>query len=121
MHSDYIKKYPLGVSRAALLFLQAIALALVVSLAVPARAEDDRAVKTKVAVIYPEIAKRMRVQGIVYVEATVDAGGKVTAAKAVSGNLILAPAAEDSVRKWTFESGTGVSKVKVDITFVMSH
>lgn len=121
MYRDSIKKYPFGVSRAALLILQATALALVVSLAVPARAEDDRAVKTKVAVIYPEVAKRMRIQGVVYVEATVDAGGKVSAAKAVGGNIILAPAAEDSVRKWTFEPGAGVSKVKVDVSFMMSH
>jgi len=109
------------VRRAALLLLQAAALVLVVTLALPAKAADDRAVRTKVAAIYPEVAKRMRIQGVVYVEATVDAGGKVSAAKAVGGNIILAPAAEDSVRKWTFEPGAGVSKVKVDVSFMMTH
>ena len=69
--------------------MQAAALALVVSLAIPARAADVRAVKSRVAPIYPEIAKRMRIEGEVRLEVTVDAEGKVTDVKTVSGNRVL--------------------------------
>lgn len=100
--------------------LPAVALALAVTLAIPARA-DDRAIKSKVPPIYPEIAKRMKVEGVVAVEATVDPSGKVTAAKSVGGNALLAPAAEDAVLKWKFDPGAGTSKVKVDINFVLTH
>jgi hypothetical protein len=45
----------------------------------------------------------------------------VSEAKAVGGNRLLAPAAEDAVRKWKFESGSGTSKVKVEINFAMGQ
>jgi len=101
--------------------LQAAALALVVTMAMPARAADDRSVKSRVAPIYPDIAKRMKIEGTVSIQATVDATGKVSEAKSVGGNLILAPAAEDAVRKWVFEAGAGTAKVKVDVNFVLAH
>ena len=100
--------------------LRAAVLVLIVSFALTAAAED-RAVKSRVAPIYPEIAKRMRASGTVYIEATVDASGTVTDAKAVDGNRLLAPAAEDAVRKWKFESGAGVSKIKVEVNFALSQ
>lgn len=98
--------------------LQGFALAFAVLLAIPAMAED-RGIRVKVAPIYPEIAKRMRASGTIEIEATVEADGTVTDAKATSGNRLLAPAAEDAVRKWKFEAGSGTSKVKVEVTFAL--
>ena len=103
--------------RVSVRLMQAAALALVVAMAIPARAADDRPVKSRVAPVYPEIAKRMKIAGEVKVEATVDASGKVTEVKAISGNHMLAVAAEDAVRKWKFESGAGESKVNVAVNF----
>jgi TonB family protein len=101
--------------------LQAAAIALAVALALtsPVRADEDRAVKSKAPVIYPTAARRMGIEGVVQVEATVDAEGKVKEVKALNGSAILIPAAEDAVRKWTFEPGSGVVKVKVGVTFSM--
>lgn len=103
--------------RVSVRLMQVAALALVVAMAIPARAADDRPVKSRVAPVYPEIAKRMKIAGEVKVEATVDASGKVTEVKAISGNHMLAVAAEDAVRKWKFESGAGESKVNVAVNF----
>jgi TonB family protein len=101
--------------------IQAAAMTLAVTLALtlPARADEDRAVRTKAPVIYPTAARRMGVEGVVQVEATVDADGKVKDVKALSGSAILIPAAEDAVRKWTFEPGNGIVKVRVGVTFSM--
>ena len=85
--------------------MQAFALILLLSLALPASAADARAVKARVSPVYPEIARRMKVSGEVKLEVTVDADGKVKEAKAVNGNHILGEAAEDAVRKWKFEAG----------------
>jgi len=41
-----------------------------------ARAADERAVKSRVTPIYPEVAKRMKIRGAVKLVATVDAQGK---------------------------------------------
>ena len=43
-------------------FLHAAVLALLFTLSLPARAGDDRAVKSRVAPVYPELAKRMKSQ-----------------------------------------------------------
>jgi TonB family protein len=96
---------------------QAAALALILAMVMPVRAAEERAVKSRVAPVYPEIAKRMRVGGEVVLEATVNAQGKVTDVKAVSGNHILVMAAEDAVRQWKFEPASGDSNVDVAISF----
>ena len=78
---------------------------------------DDRHVEKRVPPVYPEIAKRMRIGGVVHVEATVAANGNVTAAKATSGNKMLSGAAEDAVKHWKFVPGDSQSTVGVDINF----
>jgi TonB family protein len=95
------------------------ALALLFSLSVPARAGDDRAVKVRVPPVYPEIAKRMKITGAVTLSVTIDATGKVTDVKEVSGNRMLSVAAEDAVRKWRFEAGTGTATVEVTLNFAL--
>ena len=99
--------------------IKILLLALTVAASVPARAGEDRAVKTRVPPVYPEIAKRMKVDGIVRLEVTVDAEGKVTDVKALSGNRMLSPAAEDAVRKWRFVPAAGSSTVNVEVGFTL--
>jgi TonB family protein len=101
--------------------LQAAAFAAIVALALPVRAGDTRAVKSRVAPIYPEIAKRMRITGEVQLQATVDAEGKVKDVKPVSGNHMLEGAAENAVRQWKFEPGDGDSVVTVTINFALAE
>ena len=101
--------------------LRAGALALVMAMAVSARAAEERAVQSRVAPVYPEIAKRLKIAGVVKVEATVDAAGKVKDVKTLSGNHMLAVAAEDAVRGWKFAPGAGVSTVQIDINFAAGN
>jgi TonB family protein len=93
-----------------------VLMAFLAASAVTAHAEE-RAIKARVAPVYPELAKRMKISGTVNVQVTVDAEGKVTDAKATNGNRLLAGAAEDAVRKWKFAPGDGISVVNVEINF----
>ncbi|MGA2674491.1 MAG: energy transducer TonB [Terracidiphilus sp.] len=121
MSTDFFRKSQFVMRHAAATLFQVAALALVVMMAMPARAADDRAIRNKVPPIYPELAKRMKISGTVNIEATVDAAGKVSDAKMIGGNKILAPAAEDAVRKWTFAPGSGTAKVDVDVNFSLGQ
>ncbi len=102
-------------SRAPLLALLALAC---VSLASPA---DNRKVEKRVQPIYPELAKRMHVGGLVRVSVTVAPDGSVTEAKAVNGNKMLTLAAEEAVKKWKFVATDAQSTVDIDINFEPSN
>lgn len=101
--------------------LRAAVVALVAAMSLPGSAASDRPVKSKVPPVYPELAKRMKITGIVKVEATVDADGKVTAVKTLSGSTTLQSAAEDAVRKWKFVPGDGTATVAVEVSFNMAQ
>jgi len=121
MNSLHVGASPRRLRRSGIWLFRAAALALLLAMAIPARAADERGVKSRVAPVYPEIARRMRISGVVTVQATVDPDGKVTDAKAVSGNRALSPAAEDAVRKWRFVPADATSTVTVEITFALSQ
>jgi TonB family protein len=110
-----------GLRKTGVRLLQAAVLALLLMPALPGRAADERAVKSRAAPVYPEIAKRMRVTGVVRMEVTVDAEGKVTDVKLLSGNQMLAIAAEEAVRKWRYVPGPGQSTLNVDINFELGQ
>ena len=54
---------------------------------------------------YPPLAKRMGLEGNIVIDAVIDATGKVTNMKVVSGPMLLQGAALDSVRKWNYAPG----------------
>jgi TonB family protein len=117
----YLGERPAGLGRVGIRMFQAAALALILAMVLPARAADERAVKTRVAPVYPEIAKRMRISGAVKIEATVDAEGTVKDVKTVSGNHMLAMAAEDAVRHWKFAPASGDTIVSLEVNFASTQ
>jgi TonB family protein len=58
---------------------------------------------TRVAAIYPPIAKQMKASGAVQVAITIDENGRVIEAKATSGHPALRSAAEEAAKKWVFK------------------
>lgn len=94
----------------------ALAFAFAACITLPAFAAD-RKIERRVPPNYPELAKRMRIGGTVRVAVTVAADGSVTEAKTVSGNRILAPAAEEAIKKWKFAPGDAVSTENIDVDF----
>ena len=80
--------------------------------------ELNRRAKTKVMPAYPELAKRMKITGVVKVLVTVSSNGSIKEAKLMGGHPVLATAALDAVKKWRFEPGqqetTGVVEFRFD-------
>ena len=56
----------------------------------------------KTSPIYPPIAAAARIEGDVAISVVIDARGRVTSEKAISGPAMLQQAALDAVRKWQF-------------------
>src|ERR1700687_2684383 len=63
----------------------------------------EREAVDKVPAVYPEIAKRYHIRGVVKMEVVVRADGSVKSAAVLGGSPVLIKAATDAVRKWRFE------------------
>jgi TonB family protein len=89
---------------------------------VSVRAQDSdnevvRRAKSKVAPVYPELARKMNLTGTVKVQVTVAPNGTVKDAKVVGGHPVLASAALEAVKKWRFEPAAVESTGIVDFKF----
>jgi TonB family protein len=82
-----------------------------------AQGEIVRRAKSKVAPVYPELARKMNITGTVKVEVVVAPNGSVKDAKVVGGHPVLATAALEAVKKWRFEPTALESSGIVDFKF----
>jgi TonB family protein len=65
----------------------------------------EPALTARIAAAYPAEARQSGVEGEVIIDAVVDATGKPTTLRVVSGPALLWPAALESVRKWQYRPG----------------
>ncbi|MGD0599642.1 MAG: energy transducer TonB [Terriglobales bacterium] len=79
--------------------------------------EINRKTKSRVAPVYPELAKRMNLTGVVKILVTIAPNGSIKDAKLVGGHPVLANAALDAVKKWRYEAGPEESKGIVEFRF----
>lgn len=80
-----------------------------------------RAILTRVAPTYPELARRMHITGTVVVHLTIQPDGSVSDAKVESGHALLGPAAQEAVKRWKFEPSPDTSDMTVDVNFNDAH
>jgi periplasmic protein TonB len=64
--------------------------------------EASSAAVTKVAPEYPAMAKQLKIQGAVELEAVVTEAGAVEKVSIVSGNPVLTKSAVEALKKWKF-------------------
>lgn len=111
--------------RRSVLILGVGVVALAVSLANAQTASDsghsERKVAARVAPVYPELAKKMHIRGIVKVEATVRPNGTVKTTRVLGGNPVLVDAALDAVNKWKFEAAQNETTEIVQLAFDSSE
>jgi TonB family protein len=79
--------------------------------------ETNRKVKSKVSPVYPELARRMNITGVVKVRVTIAANGSVKDAQLVGGHPVLASAAMEAVKKWRFETRPEETAETVEFRF----
>ncbi len=95
---------------------------------VPAAAQDQpkqqanteelsRKAKTKVLPVYPEVARRMSIEGTVRLAVVVAPNGTVKSSKPVGGHPLLVNAAMDAMKQWRFEAGPTESSGIVEFKF----
>ena len=78
---------------------------------------QDRKVITKVAPVYPVLAKRMHVGGTVKLEVVIRPNGSVESVKVVGGTPVLIESATAAAQKWKFEAGPEETTEVVQLVF----
>jgi TonB family protein len=72
---------------------------------------------TRVAPVYPELARKLNLRGIVKLVIVIAPDGKVTSTEVMGGNPVLTQAAIDAVRKWRYEPATQQTHGVVEVRF----
>jgi TonB family protein len=85
----------------------------------PAQAQEQltRKVKSKAVPVYPDVARRMGIEGRVKVVVVVAPNGSIRSTKVVGGHPLLVNAALDALKKWKFESAPEESTGVVEFKF----
>jgi TonB family protein len=84
-------------------------------------------VLTRVDPLYPDLARRMGIEGVVELEVSIDATGKVSDVEVVRGlPLGLSEAAADAVRRWTYRpaqatGGPVASRMTIRVRFTLQE
>jgi len=61
---------------------------------------------SSVAPAYPQMARNQRISGDVKIDALIDASGRVSATKIISGPALLHQAAQDAIGQWKYQPAT---------------
>ena len=103
--------------KVALSIAVAVTLLMQVSAQTNSAPASGRAVTSRIAPAYPELAKKMHIQGIVRVEAGVRPNGTVKSTRILGGNPVLIEAASDAVKLWKFVPGPAETTEVVQLSF----
>lgn len=82
-----------------------------------AQETGTRKAKVRVMPTYPELARRMKISGLVKVQAAVAPNGAVKEVKVVGGHPVLASAALEAVQKWRFETAPQETSETLEFRF----
>ncbi len=80
-------------------------------------ASSNRKVVSRATPVYPELAKKMHIRGVVRIEATVRPNGVVKSTRVLGGNPVLVDSARESVAGWKFEPAQTETTEIVQLTF----
>jgi len=79
--------------------------------------ESRRKIKTKVAPVYPELARRMNVTGRVKIEVIITVDGRVKSTRALGGHPLLVQTCLDAVKEWKFAAAAEESTQVIEFEF----
>ncbi len=77
----------------------------------------DRKVVSRVAPVYPDLARKLNLRGVVKLIVVVAPDGKVKSTEVMGGNPVLSQAAVEAVRKWRYEASPQQTHGVVELRF----
>jgi TonB family protein len=81
------------------------------------QSDSQRKIVSQVVPSYPELARKMAIEGRVRIGVTVTPAGKVKAAQLIGGHPLLAKTAMDAIDKWKWAPASQETKELVELNF----
>ena len=81
------------------------------------RAQESRKVLSNPAPAYPEVAKKMRLTGVVKVQVVIGADGRIKEKDVIGGHPILVSAVEDTLKNWKYTPASGETTTQLEFNF----
>lgn len=83
--------------------------------------DSKRKAKVNTPPEYPELARKLNIEGMARVLAVVSAEGNVSKVKELGGNPILVTALAQAVKSWKYEPAEHESMIEIRFEFVEKH
>ncbi len=81
----------------------------------------QRQIVHKVAPVYPDLAVRTHLSGVVKLQATIAPDGSVKLIKVVGGNPVFIRAAQNAVANWKYTSAPDETHESIELVFQTPH
>ncbi|HKV64328.1 MAG TPA: energy transducer TonB [Candidatus Acidoferrum sp.] len=93
-----------------------VAVVLILS-AVSLPAQDNRKVLSNPEPPYPEVARRLRLSGVVKVQVTIAPDGKIKETKILGGHPIFVNSVEQTLKEWKYAASSTETTTQLEFTF----
>ena len=80
-------------------------------------AQEGRKVISNPVPAYPEMARRLRLQGVVKVQVVISPDGRVKETKVIGGHPLLVTAVEDTLKNWKYAPASSETTVQLEFHF----
>ena len=87
----------------------------------PDTSRQARELLHKTAPIYPDLAKRLQISGIVKLRATIAPNGSVRSVDPLGGNPVLLKAAIEAVGNWKYAPAPNETRELIELRFNTAH
>jgi protein TonB len=85
--------------------------------AAKSQAQEGRKVVTQTQPEYPELAKRLRLQGTVKVQVIIGTDGIIKNTKVVGGNPVLVESTLEALKKWKYAPSSSETATTLEFSF----
>ncbi len=79
--------------------------------------ETKRKIVNKVVPVYPELARKMQIHGVVRVEVVIAPSGKVKTTQVIGGNPVLAESAVNAIEQWKWTPAPQETQELLELSF----
>ena len=81
------------------------------------QAQEGRKVLSNPVPAYPEVARRMRLSGVVKVQVVIGADGRIKEKNVIGGHPILVSVVEDTLKNWKYAPAGGETTTQLEFNF----